>query len=41
MTTVSFMEYPTIVDQLDELYHNGLDGWKAKIKLIKDKYKKS
>ena len=35
------MEYPTIVDQLDELYHNGLDGWKAKIKLIKDKYKKS
>ena len=34
-------EYPKIVDQLDELYHNGLDGWKAKIKLIKDKYKKS
>ena len=34
-------EYPSIVDQLDEIYHNGIDGWKAKIKLIKDKYKKS
>ena len=33
-------EYPSIVDQLDEIYHNGLDGWKAKIKLIKEKYKK-
>ena len=20
--------YPSIVDQLDDLYHNGLDGWK-------------
>ena len=33
-------EYPSIVDQLDEIYHNGLDGWKSKIKLIKEKYKK-
>ena len=33
-------EYPSIVDQLDELYHNGIDGWKAKIKTIKDKYPK-
>ena len=34
-------EYPSIVDQLDDLYHNGIDGWKATIKTIKDKYPKS
>ena len=34
-------QYPSIVDQLDELYHNGIDGWKAKIKEVKDKYPKS
>jgi hypothetical protein len=22
-------EYPSVVDQLDDLYHNGIDGWKA------------
>jgi hypothetical protein len=33
-------EYPSIVDQLDDLYHNGIDGWKATIKTIKDKYPK-
>ena len=33
-------EYPSIVDQLDDLYHNGLDGWKATIKAVKDKYPK-
>ena len=33
-------EYPSIVDQLDELYHNGIDGWKATIKAVKDKYPK-
>jgi|TARA_B100001094_G_C17682225_1_gene553965 hypothetical protein len=33
-------EYPSIEDQLDDLYHNGLDGWKASIKTIKDKYPK-
>ena len=32
--------YPSIVDQLDDLYHNGLDGWKKTIKAIKDKYPK-
>ena len=31
-------EYPNIVDQLDDIYHNGIDGWKATIKTIKDKY---
>ena len=33
-------EYPSFEDQLDELYHNGIDGWKAKIKVVKDKYPK-
>ena len=34
-------EYPSIVDQLDDIYHNGIDGWKATIKTTKDKYSKS
>jgi len=33
-------EYPSIVDQLDDLYHNGIDGWKKTIKAIKDKHPK-
>ena len=33
-------EYPSIVDQLDTLYHSGLDAWKAEIKTVKDKYPK-
>ena len=32
--------YPSIEDQLDDLYHNGIDGWKKTIKTIKDKYPK-
>ena len=32
--------YPSIEDQLDDLYHNGIDGWKTTIKAIKDKYPK-
>ncbi len=34
-------EYPSIADQLDDIYHNGIDGWKATIKATKDKYPKS
>ena len=34
-------EYPSVIDQLDDIYHNGIDGWKATIKAIKDKYPKS
>ena len=34
-------EYPSLVDQLDDIYHNGIDAWKATIKTIKDKYPKS
>jgi|TARA_B100000427_G_C15434220_1_gene562212 hypothetical protein len=33
-------EYPSIIDQLDDIYHNGIDGWKATIKATKDKYPK-
>ena len=33
--------YPSIKDQLDDIYHNGIDGWKNTIKAIKDKYPKS
>jgi len=33
-------EYPSIVDQLDDIYHNGIDGWKETIKATKDKYPK-
>jgi len=33
-------EYPSLVDQLDDIYHNGIDAWKATIKTIKDKYPK-
>mgnify|MGYP001469626882 CR=1 FL=1 len=33
-------EYPPIEDQLDDIYHNGIAGWKATIKAIKDKYPK-
>ena len=33
-------EYPSVVDQLDDIYHNGVDAWKATIKATKDKYPK-
>ena len=29
-------EYPSIPDQLDDIYHNGIDAWKATIKTVKD-----
>ncbi len=32
--------YPAWQDQLDDIYHNGVDGWKATIKTTKDKYPK-
>ena len=34
-------EFPSVVDQLDLIYHSGIDAWKAKIKETKDKYPKS
>ena len=33
-------EYPSVFDQLDDMYHNGIDGWKTTIKAVKDKYPK-
>ena len=33
-------EYPSVPSQLDDIYHNGIDAWKATIKTIKDKYPK-
>ena len=34
-------EYPSVGEQLDDIYHNGIDAWKATIKATKDKYPKS
>ena len=34
-------EYPPIKDQLDKIYHSGIDAWKADIKAVKDKYPKT
>ena len=33
-------EYPSIQDQLDTLYHQGYDGWKAMVDEVKNKYPK-
>ena len=33
-------EYPSYADQLDTIFHQGLDAWKAEIQAIKDKYPK-
>jgi hypothetical protein len=33
-------EYGSIVSQLDEIYHTGLDAWKARLANIKAKYPK-
>ncbi len=32
--------YPSIEDQLDIIYHKGVNAWKAVIKITKDKYPK-
>ena len=32
--------YPDIKDQLDKIYHEGIDAWKVDIKVVKDKYPK-
>ena len=33
-------EYPPMADQLDDIFHNGINSWKASIQIIKDKYPK-
>jgi len=30
------LEYPSIADQLDEIFHSGIDSWKAIIQQVKD-----
>ena len=32
--------YPSWQDQLDKIFHSGIDAWKADIQAIKDKYPK-
>ena len=34
-------EYPSVADQLDKIYHDGINEWKKVIKATKDKYPKS
>ena len=34
-------EYPPLEEQLDKIYHSGVNAWKADIKAIKDKYPKT
>ena len=34
-------EYPPLEEQLDKIYHSGVDAWKADIKAIKNKYPKT
>ena len=33
-------EYPSYADQFDQIYHEGVDAWKASIQEVKDKYPK-
>ena len=32
--------YPSIADQLDLIYHSGIDAWKAQIAAVKQEYPK-
>jgi hypothetical protein len=32
--------YPPLADQLDKIFHEGIDAWKAEIQAIKDSYPK-
>ena len=34
-------EYPSYADQFDQIYHEGVDAWKATVQEVKDKYPKS
>ena len=33
-------EYPPMTEQLDMIFHNGIDAWKEQIQAVKDKYPK-
>ena len=32
--------YPSIADQLDKIYHEGIDAWKSQIAAVKQEYPK-
>jgi len=32
--------YPSLADQLDDIFHNGVAGWKKTIQAVKDTYPK-
>ena len=34
------LEYPSVVDQLDQMYHFGFQAWKDEIQKVKEKYPK-
>ena len=34
-------EYPSMEDQLDDIFHNGIEGWKTTIQAVKTKYPKA
>jgi hypothetical protein len=34
------VSYPSVKEQLDDIFHNGLEGWKASVQAVKDKYPK-
>ena len=33
-------EYPSVVDQLDKMFHSGFQAWKDEIQKVKEKYPK-
>ena len=33
-------EYPSVVDQLDQMYHFGFQAWKDEVQKVKEKYPK-
>ena len=39
-TGVFTLAYPSIADQLDTIYHEGIDAWKAQIAAVKQEYPK-
>ena len=34
------LEYPSLVDQLDKMFHSGFQAWKDEIQKVKNKYPK-
>ena len=34
------VEYPSVVDQLDKMFHSGFQSWKDEIQKVKEKYPK-